>query len=224
MTEAEWLGCTEPQRMLEFLRGKASDRKLRLFACSCCYRLDCLSQFDDDRLHAVKCAELYADGNASAEALALAMSRMWGHEPLSAAEAVESACDSAMAIPLGDVAQAADAVVQCLGETCHYFTASEREADQKTERSAQCDVLRDLFGNPFCPPEPVPPAVLAWNDEAIPRIAQGIYDGRAFDRLPILADALLDAGCDDEELLAHCRSEGPHVKGCWAVDLILGRQ
>jgi hypothetical protein len=54
-------------------------------------------------------------------------------------------------------------------------------------------------------------------------LAQAIYDERAFDRLPILADALLDAGCDNEELLAHLRSEGPHVRGCWAVDLILGK-
>jgi hypothetical protein len=55
------------------------------------------------------------------------------------------------------------------------------------------------------------------------RIAEGIYEERAFDRLPILADALLDAGCDNEELIAHSRSEGPHVRGCWAVDLILGK-
>jgi len=67
-------------------------------------------------------------------------------------------------------------------------------------------------------------AVLAWNDHTVPRIAEGIYQERAFDRLPILADALLDAGCEDEDLMHHCRSAGPHVRGCWAVDLVLGKE
>jgi hypothetical protein len=65
--------------------------------------------------------------------------------------------------------------------------------------------------------------VLTWNDGTVRRLAEAIYEERAFGRLPILADALLDAGCDNEELIAHCRSEGPHVRGCWAVDLILGK-
>ena len=91
------------------------------------------------------------------------------------------------------------------------------------ERREQAALLRCLFGSPFRPPAPLPLAVLAWNDGTVRRIAEGIYGERAFDRLPILADALLDAGCDDEGLLAHCRSEEPHVRGCWAVDLILGK-
>ncbi|HET6573028.1 MAG TPA: hypothetical protein VFG68_05455 [Fimbriiglobus sp.] len=61
-----------------------------------------------------------------------------------------------------------------------------------------------------------------WLTSTAVDLARAIYEGRAFDRLPILADALQDAGCDDEQLLAHCRSEGPHVRGCWAVDLVLG--
>ena len=55
-------------------------------------------------------------------------------------------------------------------------------------------------------------------------LARGIYEDRAFDRLPLLADALMDAGCADEQILAHCRSEGPHVRGCWVVDLVLGKE
>jgi hypothetical protein len=70
----------------------------------------------------------------------------------------------------------------------------------------------------------VDPAVLAWNDGTVRRIAEGIYEERAFNRLPILADALLDAGCDNEQLIAHCRSEGPHARGCWAIDLLTGRR
>ena len=96
--------------------------------------------------------------------------------------------------------------------------------------SARAALLRDLFTNPFRPSPPLPPAVLAWNDGTAPRIAQGIYDERrmpegtlAAGRLAILADALLDAGCDDEDLIQHCRREGPHVRGCWALDAILGK-
>ena len=64
---------------------------------------------------------------------------------------------------------------------------------------------------------------LRWNDGTLVRIAQAIYDNRAFDRLPILADALEDAGCDNADILAHCRGPGPHVRGCWVVDLLLGK-
>lgn len=55
-------------------------------------------------------------------------------------------------------------------------------------------------------------------------LAQGIYEDRAFDRLPFLLDALMDAGCDDEAILDHCRREGPHGRGCWVVDLVLGKE
>ena len=84
-------------------------------------------------------------------------------------------------------------------------------------------LLRDIFG-----PQPfrrisIAPKVLAWNDGAVGRIADGIYQDRTFELLPKLADALEDAGCSDAELLGHLRSPGPHVRGCWAVDLVLGK-
>ena len=87
----------------------------------------------------------------------------------------------------------------------------------------QAILFRCILGNPFHPVSAIFPAVLAWHDRTAPRIAQSIYDDRAFDRLPILHDALLDAGCDDEAILSHCRSEGPHVRGCWVLDLILAK-
>jgi hypothetical protein len=76
-----------------------------------------------------------------------------------------------------------------------------------------------VAGNPFRPPAFDP----GWRTAAVVAIAEGVYEERAFDRLPILADALQDAGCDSDDILDHCRGPGPHVRGCWAVDLVLGK-
>jgi hypothetical protein len=84
-------------------------------------------------------------------------------------------------------------------------------------------LIRDIVGNPFRLVTAAR-AWLSWNEATIPKMAQGIYDERAVDRLPILADALEDAGCDNADILAHCRAPGPHVRGCWVVDLILGKE
>ncbi len=90
------------------------------------------------------------------------------------------------------------------------------------EAGVQAHLLRDIIGNPFRP-DALDPSWLAWNDGAIRKMAQLIYDDRAFDRLPLLADALEDAGCTDADILAHCRGGGEHVRGCWVVDLILSK-
>jgi hypothetical protein len=104
--------------------------------------------------------------------------------------------------------------------------------EMETEiRWAIANLLRDIFGDPFHRSPPLPPAVLAWNDGTVRRIAQGIYEERRLPegtldtaRLAILADALLDAGCEDGALIEHCREPGPHVRGCWAVDAVLGKE
>jgi hypothetical protein len=81
-----------------------------------------------------------------------------------------------------------------------------------------------LFLFPFRPVPAADRSWLAWNGNTVRELAQGIYDGRAFDRLPVLADALEDAGCSDPYLLGHLRGPGPHARGCWAVDLLLGKE
>jgi hypothetical protein len=87
----------------------------------------------------------------------------------------------------------------------------------------QCVLLRAIIGNPFrC--LAVDSSWLTWNAGTVLTVAQTIYEDRAFDQLPILADALEEAGCSDPELVEHLRGPGPHVRGCWAVDLILGRE
>ena len=94
---------------------------------------------------------------------------------------------------------------------------------ERAERLVLANLLRDIFGNPFRPVA-IDPAWLAWNDGAILRMAQSIHDEQAFDRLPFLAEALEDAGCTDRSILTHCRGPGPHAKGCWLVDLVLGKR
>jgi hypothetical protein len=99
------------------------------------------------------------------------------------------------------------------------------------EREVQGSLLRDIFGSPFRPRPVVAPCVLTWRDGLIVRIAEGVYEHRVlpsghFDegRVAVLADALEDAGCQDAEILGHLRGPGPHVRGCYIVDLILGNE
>jgi hypothetical protein len=91
----------------------------------------------------------------------------------------------------------------------------------QAEQGAQVILVRDLF-NPFHA-RAADHAWLAWNDGTLPKLAQVIYDERRFDSLPIIADALEEAGCTHAAILAHCRGPGPHVRGCWVVDLLLGK-
>jgi hypothetical protein len=92
----------------------------------------------------------------------------------------------------------------------------------KAEEQAQCGLLRDIVGPPVRPA--IQGAWLSSDGGTVRGLAEAIYEERAFDRLPILADALEDAGCSDEALLGHLHGPGPHARGCWAVDLILGKE
>ncbi len=211
MTEAEWTACNDPTPMLEFLRGKASDRKLRLFACACC-RVGWHVVKNERSRRAVMTAERYADGLAARKVLnevwAAASQVGWRGTPTRAAGAAASGA-----------AQAAAPTMTTL-EAASVATAITHAMRSPKNLSG---LIRDIFGNPFRPLPPLDPAWLGWNDSAIRKIAQTIYDTRAFDRLPVLADALEDAGCTDAAILAHCRERGEHVRGCWVVDLLLGK-
>jgi hypothetical protein len=93
------------------------------------------------------------------------------------------------------------------------------------ERRFQSDLLRDLFGPLSVREVRVDPAWLSWNGGTVKRLTEGIYDVRAFDRLPILADALEEAGCTNTDILSHCRQQGAfHVRGCWVIDALLGKE
>jgi hypothetical protein len=105
-----------------------------------------------------------------------------------------------------------------------------RPDEQQTERAHQAALVRDIFGNPFRPAPALDPAWLIWQGGTVARLARAVYDERRLTegtldpmRLSLLADALEDAGCADAELLGHLRGPGPHVRGCWALDLVLGK-
>jgi hypothetical protein len=98
-----------------------------------------------------------------------------------------------------------------------------RDPARQETLALQADLLRELFGNPFRPVT-VDPAWLQANDSTVVRLAQVIYEEGRYDDLPIMADALLDAGCQNEDLLEHCRLPREHVKGCWVVDALLGKR
>jgi hypothetical protein len=221
MTEADWLACESPEPMLGFLQRRPSDRKLRLFGCACSRRSWHL--FTDERSRkAVQLGERYAD-RALSPREAWAVRRGAWTVWRAARGATE---DSA----IREAARVAVVAVSSPYATLGFVTASLNLAlvdaatrgGRETEQEALCSLVRDVFGNPFRPP-PLDGAWLRWNGGAVQSLAQAVYEERAFDRLPVLADALEEAGCTDADLLGHCRQPGPHVLGCWAVDLLLGK-
>jgi hypothetical protein len=106
--------------------------------------------------------------------------------------------------------------------TDDWFSAVEaaRAAGEWENEEIQCHLVRDIFGNPFRPVVFSP----SWRTDTAVALARTMYDSREFSAMPILADALQDAGCDNPDILSHCRGEGPHVRGCWVVDLVLGKE
>jgi hypothetical protein len=222
MTEAEWLGCDDPQRMLDFLRGKASDRKLRLFACACCRRI--WEQLGEPHREAVVLAERYADGLVEPAVLGVARERVRqlpvdvGDDPLSTPYYLPDCAVLAAAV----VPVEADAARQQAGAAERVGSLLAGVDWASFLAAAQCRVLRDIVGNPFAPVR-VDAAWLSWQGGTIPKLAQAICADGAFDGLPVLADALEDAGCAGAAILAHCRGPGVHVRGCWVVDLLTGR-
>jgi hypothetical protein len=120
--------------------------------------------------------------------------------------------------------QAADLLTGLVtGSTGHSVGFLTASYNASVGKERLCALLRDIFGLLPYRPVALDRTWLTWRDGTISKLAQAIYDERAFDRLPILADALVDAGCTDEAILGHCRGPGPHIRGCWVVDLLLGK-
>jgi hypothetical protein len=216
MTEAEWLACNDPAAMLGFLRGKASGRKLRLFACACCRRIWDL--LDERGQVLVEQGERLADGARRATAAAGAAT-----PPLRLKKDIHSprylAWLAATCTIVSDVWVAARAA--------RSHAAGGRPQFRDAEPREQAALLREIFGNPFRPAALDP----AWLTADVASLAQAAYVERELPggrldpgRLAVLSDALEDAGCVNDDVLSHLRSPGLHVRGCWALDLILGKQ
>lgn len=229
MTEEEWLGCEDPEAMLSEFRGRflQSGRKLRLLGVAACRRIWHLLEpkrrrywhlsRDRGSQLAVEVAEKFAEGEGT-------------QAELQAAYEAASRSHHEAFFEKGKILSSAEWAAELVADPKAFFAATRacnfawwaKDADL-SERVAQARLVRDIFGNPYRVVA-MKTDWLAWNDGAIPKLAQTIYGNRRFTDLPILADALEEAGCTDAAILEHCRQPGEHVRGCWVVDLLLGKE
>jgi hypothetical protein len=210
MSEQAWLTVTDPARMLDLV-GTTRKRKLGLFGVACCRRIPRFA--DDARAQiAIEISERYADRKAKIEEVRRAHRAM---HP--APQDVEHCTPDEVDRYVAEHAVLANAGFRSADLVVRY--GLEAAHDLASEQAAYCALLRDLFGNPFRKVA----TRKEWFTPRVRQLAAAIYEERGFDRLHILADALEEAGCMDAEILEHCRGPGPHVRGCWVVDLILSK-
>jgi hypothetical protein len=200
MTEAEWAASREPRQLLDYHRMKREPRRLRLLAAAC-VRSVVPADAPAVVAEALETVERYADG------------RVARAQFLAARKAVRRAAAAHPAVSLlrtltGDAMEGMTVTV-----------ANARSLAGPEGGAVVCGLIRCVFGNPYRHTAFDP----AWRTEAAVALARGVLEERAFDRLPVLADALEDAGCADPDVLAHCRGAGPHARGCWVIDGLLGR-
>jgi len=213
MTEGEWQTCGNPDDLIACVRVGMSERKQRL--CATAWARSVIRHpatnpqlqrdrhwIDDPKYEAqLDAAERFADGLCGAKEVRLARAGTGGPHNL-----FLTACRTHQF--------SFDAVWQ---------TLRRFQREYRIPRDSElCAVLREVV-NPFSRALPEP-GWLAWGDGVVLRLAQDSFGAQAFGQLPILADALEDGGCSDTAILAHLRSPGPHVRGCWVLDLILGKQ
>jgi hypothetical protein len=220
MDEREWLTCDDPDRMLKFLGKKYSPRKLRLFAVACCRII--WDRLGEKSRRSVEVAERFVDGRATERALDEAGDAAFSEAPYRVD--LEGEYNPAAWIALRNAYKAAlDVSVYAAGWAVGNGVRPEAWADGfAVARAGHCPLLREIAGNPFRPAKTFP-GVLAWQDSTVVRMAQALYEERHFNDMPVLADALEDAGCDNADILNHCRGGGEHVRGCWVIDLLTGR-
>jgi hypothetical protein len=219
MTEAEWLACEDPDALLGSLLGEQSERKLRLLALACCRRVGHL--FIGRRCWwAIEIGERYADKLVTEADLAHASAaafQAFVAETGPTARASSAVWAATAPATEGSVFGAEFAPRYTLDVA---FQAGDAVESQHEERHSQSGLVRDIFGNPFRPVTFSP----AWRTDTALSLARQMYESRDFSAMPILADALQDAGCDSDDVLNHCRGPGSHVRGCWVCDLVLEKE
>jgi hypothetical protein len=238
MSESDWNGGST-WAMVEFLRSvnRLDDRLFRLFGVACCHRVWCFLP-DERSRRAVGLSERMADGavldtkdygNALGDATIAAhdVVPQSGHPQVVGRGATFYHAAYAAACSLGGEPWSASTFSTKAMRSAAYSSGSNYQNAVELERYHQAVILRDLFGNPF---EPVAQIPSAWQTSSVLSLAAAAYDERNSDwtldngRLAILADALEEVGCDNANILAHCRGPDPHVRGCWVVDLLLAKE
>ena len=202
MTEAEWQSFGNPRGMLAPLVDHITRRKSLLAAAACC-RLFWPHPPGSELEACIKLVDRFVDGSASEDEIDREMGRVVANGDTFVAD-----WEAAM---IGILDLACPPLMPL--ESALRFAKRELGAYEAT-------LLRCIVGNPFRPASLDP----SWLTSTVVALAEGIYADRTFDRLPILADALEDAGCGHADILAHCRDGGPHARGCWVVDLVLGKE
>jgi hypothetical protein len=214
LTAADWPTCPDPNRLLARVAGTVSERKLRLVTVAAARLV--WDTITAEMRRAVETAERLADGLANADELQWYRDRLYpymtGRGPRAVRRWGLSGPDRD-AFLLVFAATYRGEMVRRLPAGGAWLAGSAAHADEVAP------LVRCVAGNPFSPATLDP----AWRTADVRGLAAGAYADRAFDRLPILADALAEAGCADEVVLAHCRGGGPHSRGCWVVDLALER-
>ena len=248
MQEYGWRHWNDFAAMARELENQPNPRKMRLAACACLRRVWAL--FDDPRLWtAVEAAEDYANFRVNRQRLKAVRSSLaaigeesrrqvvydkaavpdWADtDPDHAEWRVLASADDLPAVRkmrLVDLVLNSNALTwYSLSSVSNGVTQLVRQSpieDSLEEQKAHCELLRDVFGNPFRPVHFSPD----WRTDTAISLARVMYDAREFSAMPILADALQDAGCDNDDILTHCRDTAlTHVRGCWVVDLVLGKE
>ena len=200
MTEAEWLDCNRSgMRHLAEVYRFASVRKLLLAAAAYVRGAQARPGHADQAKHCDDVIEEAADQLRPWDELTLELARRPGHWGFT----------HVLAVP-----QKPAAVADGLRHLVLTYHSDAAPTPRDLIR-----LLHEVVGNPFAPSRFDP----AWRSDTAVLLARGMYESRDFGAMPILADALQDAGCDEDEVLDHCRGPGPHVRGCWVVDLVLGK-
>jgi hypothetical protein len=245
MDADDWDG-TDLRRMVTLAAGRVSDRKLDLFNLWCCHALHPYLR-DRRSVAAVRYAERHVDEGwpdtperaavRAAAKQAVAELAQWAHRcPRTPAEyrarrVYAQAALVAQQTVGSDLLPSRGVLSNAQFTACAYAWANDdsgatspddspatralREANLRLQES----IFRDIVGNPLRPAA----FDARWRTGDVLGLARAAYEDGAFERLPMLADALMDAGCDDAAILGHCQGLGPHARGCWVVDLVIGK-
>ena len=217
MTEEAWLGLTRLDPMLSFAPQAKRPRRATLFACACC-RLAHDWSLPDLEANLIEATERLADGEIARRTWLRRGRALEADTPAWARTANEWERDFRDAVT---ALLYSDPFWNVTHQIRHAVRAAGSEEYADAFEAKLCSALRDVFGNPFRAPPALSPD---WRTDTVVALARQMYEAREFGAMPILADALQDAGCTGEDVLNHCRDANvTHVRGCWVVDLVLGK-